>query len=190
LRQTRRQFLARGAQLATAGLLASVVAKPVWAQQDSSFADEFWMRPRTIRFRHASGERIEATYWSNGEIIRPAYDELSWFMRDRVAHKGVWMNPVLFDIAYGIEGWLDHFGLRRHILLTSGHRDAVRNTTIEGAVRNSLHITGDAMDIRIEGISSQKVAQFGVWLGGGGVGWYPRKDFTHLDRGRLRAWRG
>lgn len=181
---TRRGFLAG------AGALAASVALPAWAQSAPRWADDFWHRPRTLRLVHASGDRIAATYWSDGQLVPEAYGQLCWFMRDRVVQQAVYMNPVLLDIGYGICGWLEFFGVRDAVLLTSGHRDRRRNATIEGAVRNSLHISGNAMDVRIQGVSTLQLARFALWLGGGGVGWYPAKDFTHLDRGRLRVWRG
>jgi uncharacterized protein YcbK (DUF882 family) len=102
----------------------------------------------------------------------------------------VYMNPVLLDIVYGVCGWTGYYGIHSPVVLHSGHRNARRNGSIEGAVKDSLHITGDALDIHIPGINALQVARFGVWLGGGGVGWYPGKQFTHLDRGRLRVWKG
>ncbi len=173
-------------------LLLSVLPAPAWASSGAAAQHEsdFWIRPRTIRCRHISGELIDATYWSDGQLIDQGYSELSWFMRDRAVQRAVYMNPVLLDIAYGITGWLSYFGVREPMVLTSGHRDRARNAQIEGAAKNSLHISGDAMDVRIPGISTLQLARFGQWLGGGGVGWYPSKDFTHLDRGRLRSWRG
>lgn len=175
---------------ASAGVLASHLATPSWASTQPAMADEFWIRPRTISLVHTSGERIVSTYWSDGEIIRPAYDELSWFMRDRVDQKAVYMEPVLLDITYGVCGWLRHYGLKQPLLMTSAYRTPRRNSQIEGAARNSHHTKGSALDIRIPGVSTKQVAAFGQWMGGGGVGWYPSKDFTHLDRGRLRSWRG
>ncbi len=180
----------RGFLLACSQGLASTLATPSWAASAPSQATDFWKAPRTIRLKHVSGEQIESTYWSDGQVILEEYARLSWFMRDRVVNSAVYMNPVLLDIAYGVCGWMKYFDLRDPIILTSGHRDRLRNATIEGASRNSLHITGDALDISIPSISNLQVARFGVWLGGGGVGWYPGKDFTHLDRGRLRAWKG
>lgn len=153
-------------------------------------ASEFWVRPRTISLLHASGERVQATYWSDGELISSAYEELSWFMRDRVDNKAVYMSPILLDIGYSLCGWLAYFDINKPLVLTSGHRTARRNATIEGAARNSHHIKGEAMDVRIPGVSTAQVSAFGRWLGGGGVGFYPGKDFTHLDRGRLRYWKG
>jgi uncharacterized protein YcbK (DUF882 family) len=181
----RRKFLTT-----SASLLGSSLVMPAWGQTDQSFSNDFWVRPRTIRLKHVTGEIITSTYWSDGELIISEYVNISWFMRDRVAGKAVYMNPVLLDIVYGVCGWLDYFGLHKPVVLTSGHRDRERNRQIEGAAKDSLHITGDAGDIRIPDVNPLQVAKFGAWLGGGGVGWYPSKGFTHLDRGRLRTWKG
>jgi len=173
-------------------LLMAALPLPAWAQSGAAaqYESDFWLRPRTIRCRHAAGELIEATYWSDGQLLQQGYSELSWFMRDRVVQRAVYMNPVLLDVAYGITGWLNYFGVQSTLVLTSGHRDRARNSQIEGAAKNSLHITGDAMDVQIPGVSSLQLARFGAWMNAGGVGWYPSKGFTHLDRGRLRSWRG
>jgi uncharacterized protein YcbK (DUF882 family) len=180
----------RGRRSFALGALACAVGLPAWSQEAPERAADFWLQPRTVRLQHVSGERIVCTYWSDGQVVDSGYRELCWFMRDRVVQRAVYMSPVLLDIAYGVCGWLAHFGIRDPMVLTSGHRDRSRNDQIEGAVRNSLHITGEAMDVTIPGISTLQLARFALWLGGGGVGWYPRKDVTHLDRGRLRAWRG
>lgn len=171
--------------------LPASLAVPAWAQeQPAHVAQDFWIRPRQVRLVHSSGERLETTYWADGQLDPQGYAELSWFLRDRSVQRGVYMNPVLLDITYAICGWLAWFGVHAPVVVTSGYRDPKRNLGIEGSARNSLHVTGDATDIRIPGVSTYQTARFAAWLGGGGVGWYPGKDFTHVDRGRLRVWRG
>lgn len=182
---TRRRLLS-----GAAGLLASQLAVPAWAQGMPQTASDFWLRPRTLNLRHVKGERLVSTYWSDGQMIQPAYEEISWFMRDRVVHEAVYMHPVLLDILYGVNGWLSYYGIREPLVQTSAYRNPQRNSRIEGAARDSEHTRGGAVDIVISGVSSKQVAAFGKWLGGGGVGWYPSKGFTHLDRGRLRSWKG
>lgn len=181
--------LQRRRLLAGFAVLAASLSAPAWAQSIPQVQD-FWARPRKLRLRHTSGETIEAVYWSDGELVVPEYTRVSYFLRDRVTGTGVYAHPVLLDILYGINGWLDYFQVRSPVLVHSAYRDPVRNLTIEGAARNSRHIRGEAVDISIPGVSALQVSRFGLWLGGGGVGWYPDKRFTHLDRGRLRAWRG
>lgn len=100
------------------------------------------------------------------------------------------MSPVLLDILYAINGWLDFFGMARPLVLTSALRHPVTNAAIEGAAKDSRHQRGGAGDLIIPDVPADRVAAFGVWLRGGGVGFYPSKGFTHVDDGRLRVWRG
>lgn len=194
--------------------LAAAAALPlIFAGQSATaqefHASDFWDRPRYIWMkRPATGEEIRTTYWANGQLVQDAYTKISWFMRDvqmerRLAQyteagrpppagwfSGIGMSPVLLDILYATNGWLDHFGLSRALVLTSGHRHRVTNSATEGAARNSLHVLGRAGDIIIPGVSATSVSRYGVWLSAGGVGFYPSKGFTHVDDGRLRTWRG
>lgn len=170
--------------------VASSVSAPAWANEAPQRANDFWLRPRRIRLRHPSGDKIDAVYWSDGEIIRSGWEELSWFMRDRVDRKAVYMQPVLLDILYGVCGWLDYYNVTEPLTVTSGYRTPSRNSKIEGAALNGEHPKAGAADVTHPSVSSSKMSKFGSWLGGGGVGWYPHKGFTHLDRGRLRSWRG
>lgn len=149
----------------------------------------FWSRPRRIRMSHASGELLDITYWSDGQIHGDAWRNVSHFMRDRVVSRGVYMSPKLLDVLYGISAWLEYFNVSSCPVLHSGYRDPDRNLRIEGAALNSKHITGEAADISIPGVSSLQISRFGQWLGGGGVGWYPQKNFVHLDVGSVRTWR-
>jgi uncharacterized protein YcbK (DUF882 family) len=182
----RRNFL----RCAGASLLPLTVGLPSWAQEAPERANDFWLRPRRIRMRHASGERIDALYWSDGQIVEEGYVALSYFMRDRVVNQGVYMHHTLLDILYGVGGWLDFYGVRSDIVLNNAYRQYLRNLRIEGAAKDSLHTRGEAGDILIPGVNTAQAAKFGIWLGGGGVGWYPSKGFIHLDRGRVRSWRG
>lgn len=172
------------------GALAQALAMPSWSQEAPERAVDFWQRPRRIRLKHQSGEKIDALYWSDGELIESGYLALSYFMRDRVVNQGVYMHQTLLDIIFGVNGWLDYYGVKSEVLLNSGYRDRIRNYGIEGASRNSLHTLGQAADIAIPGVSTAQLAKFGIWLGGGGVGWYQSKGFIHVDRGRVRTWAG
>lgn len=182
--------LSRRSVLGLFGAVACTVAPPSWSQESPMRANDFWLRPRRLNLRHAHGDRIDVIYWSDGEVIQRSWEEASWFMRDRVDRKAVYMHPVLLDIMYGICGWLDYYGVRDPLLFNSGYRTLSRNSTIEGAARNSEHTRGGAGDVYHPSVSPTQMARFGIWLGGGGVGWYPSKGFTHVDRGRLRVWRG
>ncbi|WP_321820792.1 MULTISPECIES: YcbK family protein [unclassified Burkholderia] len=162
---------------------------------------DFWSLPRELTLeRNRTGETIREVYWYDGRLHVDGYVRLCRFFCDRPANpvtQAVQMDLVLFDILRGAQGWLEGFGIPRPLILDSGYRTPEINRRTEGAVRNSFHTHGRAADIRIEGVSAEAVSRFGLWLGGGGVGFYQAKHFTHLDsggllnsKGALRFWRG
>lgn len=169
----------------------------------------FWQVPRTVWLRRPdSGQEIRATYWARGRLVQPEYERLCYFMRDlrmqyridaalrsgRALPAGwysvIGMSPAMLDVLYAVGAWLDVHDMGRALIVTSAFRHPLTNAAIEGAARNSLHQRGGACDIVVPDVSSVQVGKFGVWLRGGGVGFYPGKRFTHVDDGRLRAWRG
>jgi uncharacterized protein YcbK (DUF882 family) len=52
----------------------------------------------------------------------------------------------------------------------------------------SLHVIGQAIDIRVPGIRTGELKTIALQLAAGGVGYYPSADFIHVDIGRVRAW--
>lgn len=178
--------------------------------------DRFWSSPRWVWLkRPANGEEIRVEYWRDGLLNQAAYRQLCWFMRDirfermlrdktselhRARAQGrilpgemvAWtrMDPVLIDILYAYCAWLAVHGIHQPLLFTSGYRHLFTNARTEGAAQNSWHPKGGAGDIVIPGVPVARSAEFGRWIAGGGVGLYVNKGFVHLDRGRVRAWRG
>lgn len=65
----------------------------------------------------------------------------------------------------------------------------LRNTTT-GVAKNSYHMRGQAIDVRLTGVPTASLRQAAIDLGRGGVGYYPKSDFLHLDLGRVRNWQG
>ena len=57
-----------------------------------------------------------------------------------------------------------------------------------GVARDSQHMNGNAMDIRFPGVPVFKIRQAARSLQMGGVGFYPRSGFVHLDTGPIRYW--
>jgi uncharacterized protein YcbK (DUF882 family) len=46
------------------------------------------------------------------------------------------------------------------------------------------------MDVRLAGTSCSRLRDLALDLGRGGVGYYAKSDFVHLDTGRVRSWKG
>jgi uncharacterized protein YcbK (DUF882 family) len=80
----------------------------------------------------------------------------------------------------------------REIHIVSGFRSPEYNAMLvrsgRRAAKNSLHMQGQAVDLQIPGIHHKVVRQAALELGYGGVGYYPRSKFVHLDSGPFRTW--
>jgi len=76
--------------------------------------------------------------------------------------------------------------------IVSGYRSPTTNARArrrDGRVaRNSLHMHGQAVDIRVRGHSLSQLRRAALSLQAGGVGTYPNRDFLHIDVGRVRSW--
>ena len=182
----------RRAVLRSAAALAGFLALPVTARAQQPLASPaFWDLPRTLWLRRAAtGEEIRETYFSNGRLQTRGYDRVCVLLRDVRTGQAVQMHAVLLDILRGMQGWLEGYGYPRPIIVNSGYRSRGTNAMTEGAALGSMHLRGRAADIRVPGVPTDYLARLGLYLSGGGVGFYPAKGFVHVDSGRLRAWRG
>ncbi|KJK21105.1 hypothetical protein UB46_29240 [Burkholderiaceae bacterium 16] len=175
---TRRRLLQHGAAV-VAGLALPI---PGWG-------GDFWSQPRELWLIRGR-ESVKAVYWADGKLIPEGYVALCRVLRDVQLNLAVQIDPVTLDILRGVYGWLRYFGIDRPITVLSGYRHPYTNARTERAALNSLHMLGQAADIRIPGVAASRIAQLGKYLSAGGVGYYPADGFTHLDRGKLRAWTG
>ncbi|ANN80896.1 YcbK family protein [Bordetella flabilis] len=180
----RRQFLLKASVLGGA-TAAGLLFPP------GVLANDFWQRPRTLYLRRAgTDELIRETYWADGSIVGPGYRRVCHLLRDVKAGVATDMSPRLLDILAGIQGWFRSYKQDRLIVVTSGLRTETTNANTEGAVKNSRHKTGGAADITIPDVPADYLAKLGLYLQGGGVGWYPNRHFVHVDDWRQRFWKG
>jgi uncharacterized protein YcbK (DUF882 family) len=70
---------------------------------------------------------------------------------------------------------------------TRWSNEFLRRTTT-GVASQSLHMLGEAIDIRIPGVTTSELRDAALGLGRGGVGYYPESGFVHVDVGRVRHW--
>ncbi len=178
----RRQFIIA----ASTGAIAQMLTPIALAQ-----TSDFWSLPRSVwLYRPATREQVREVYFADGAMVWAGYTRLCELLRDTHENKVLQMSPVLLDILYGVQGWLAANNIQRPLYTNSGYRTARTNANTEGAARNSLHMEGRAWDGHVPGISTESLARFGLYLSGGGVGFYQAKNFVHLDDGRMRFWRG
>ena len=174
-------------------LLAATALLPTLcnAQSELPMASDFWNLPRELwLYRPQTKETVRAVYWYDGKLNVPGYDEICWILRDVQSNTAVQMNLALLDVLRGIRGCMNAEGMDTPLITNSGYRSPLTNQRTEGAARDSEHVKANAWDGRVTGVSTLKLARYGVYLAGGGVGFYQSRDFLHVDGGRKRQWRG
>jgi uncharacterized protein YcbK (DUF882 family) len=134
-------------------------------------------------------ETLTVTYWSNGAYHRDALDKLNHFLRDSRDNLKTEMDPLLFDVLWHT---MQIVGYGGSIEVLSAFRSPSTNAWLasvsRGVARDSQHMNGNAMDIRFPGVAVFKIRQAARSLNMGGVGFYPRSGFVHLDTGPVRYW--
>jgi uncharacterized protein YcbK (DUF882 family) len=146
--------------------------------------------PRTLNLVNFNTQEVlTVTYWSNGAYHRKALDQLNHFLRDTRDNAQTEMDPLLFDVLWhtmrvtGYAGSVEVLSSFR-----SPTTNAWRASVSRGVARDSQHMNGNAMDIRFPGVPVFQMRQAAYSLNMGGVGFYPRSGFVHLDTGPVRYW--
>ncbi len=146
--------------------------------------------PRTLSLINVnSNESLTVTYWSDGAYHRDALNQLNHFLRDSQTGEQTEMDPLLFDVLWHT---MQITGFSGTVEVLSAYRSPEHNAWLasvsRGVAQDSQHMNGNAMDIRFPGVPVFKIRQAARSLQMGGVGFYPRSGFVHLDTGPIRYW--
>ena len=177
------------------GLLGAFAATAVAAAPTYSQAAGFLRGAGDVRSiaMHSgrTGERLNTIYWIDGEYIGEAVREINLHMRDWRTGEAVQMDLRTIDIMSAARNLMD---TDEPYLLLSGYRSPRTNQMLSssnrGVARNSLHMQGQAADLRLSGRSPLQMANAALACRAGGVGRYNRSNFVHMDCGPVRSWRG
>jgi uncharacterized protein YcbK (DUF882 family) len=147
--------------------------------------------PRVLSFHHLhTDERLTLTYRKGDHYQRSALARLNHFLRDFRTGDLTTIDPQLFDMLFDIQQSLGHNDGVFEIV--SGYRspktNAMLSRTSSGVAKRSLHMSGKAIDIRRSDMPTRSIRDAALRLGKGGVGYYSRSDFVHLDTGAVRQW--
>jgi uncharacterized protein YcbK (DUF882 family) len=166
------------------GLALSAIATPALAGKKKEHA-------RVLSFHHLhTDEKISLTYRIGDRYQRAALHKLNHFLRDFRTNDVTVMDPQLFDLLFDINHRLgDPQGVFE---VVCGYRCPRTNARLRrasrGVAKHSLHLTGQAVDIRHKDVSTRSIRDSALALRQGGVGYYPRSDFVHVDTGSVRRW--
>lgn len=148
------------------------------------------MVPRSLQFESLhTGERLTAIYWAAGAYVPEELRRIDHVLRD---HRTGDVRPIdrgLLDLLVALR---DRLQTDAPFQVISAYRSPATNAMLAehsgGVARQSLHTHGLAIDIRVPGCKLTAVRDAALGLQRGGVGFYPRSDFVHVDVGRVRSW--
>lgn len=196
-RYNRRGFFSQASRLALGGVAVPLIGMRA-SQADersvlSGLPSAGAAASRSLAFDHThTRERISLVYAVGGDYVPGALTTLNRFMRDHYSGSVGRMDPQLFDLLHQVRLALGGRALSAYEVI-SGYRcpetnSHLRNSRGGGVAKRSLHMEGQAIDVRIPGVPLAELRDAAVSLQAGGVGFYPREQFVHIDTGRVRTW--
>ena len=136
-----------------------------------------------------TGHKFSGEYWYNGRYLPDAFGEIKSVMKDHRTGEKFPIDPRLMDILYVLQR---RAGNSANFRVFSGYRSPKTNASLrrhsESVAKGSLHMTGQAVDLELPGTKLSALKKTAISLKSGGVGYYPRDGFIHLDTGRVRHW--
>ncbi|MBE1294826.1 YcbK family protein [Phycobacter azelaicus] len=186
---------ANGTGLTRRALLGAFAATAVTAAPTFSNAAGFLRGGGDIRrirmYSGRTGERLDMVYWIEGKYIKDAVREVNHFMRDWRTDDVKDMDLRTIDIMAAAHNLMD---VNEPYMLLSGYRSPKTNAMLRsrsrGVAKNSLHMRGQAADLRLSSRSVTQMAKAAMACRAGGVGKYYRSNFVHMDCGVVRDWSG
>ncbi len=178
----RRHFLRRTVQLGAAAVIPAFSVRTALASVPDG---------RGLALVHThTHEKIDLVYADRENYLPSALGSLNRFLRDHYTGDIGRMDPQLYDQLHQVQLLL---GSKRAFEVISGYRCPatnanLRNTRSGGVAKKSLHMQGRAIDVRLPGVPLAELHEAALSLRGGGVGFYPRDQFVHLDTGLVRNW--
>lgn len=183
-----RRSLLRGCALGVGALIAAPTARALLLPDEAIAATG----ERRIAFRNVhTGERIDARWYGAGGYDAAGLAEIDHGLRDWRTGETARIDPNLIALLGTLRDRLD-VSPRKPFDLISGYRSPHTNAALHdrstGVAAKSQHMLGKATDIALPGVPLHRLRTAALAAGRGGVGFYPRDGFVHVDTGRVRFW--
>ncbi len=132
-----------------------------------------------VKFRNAAG------------YISSALGRLQHVLADHRTGEQHAMDPKLYGMLADLAVAADR---EPRFEIISGYRSPLTNQRLRehggGQAKHSQHMYGRALDIRLEGVPCARLRDLALKMKRGGVGYYARSNFVHIDTARVRYWEG
>jgi uncharacterized protein YcbK (DUF882 family) len=145
---------------------------------------------RALSFVHThTAERLAVEYAAGNDYIPDGLAAVNHFLRDFRTNEVHPIDTGLLDLLHGLAMLT---GTGRPFEVISGYRSPKTNAMLrqrsEGVAAGSLHVVGQAIDIRLRDVPLEGLKRAALEMHRGGVGYYPKSEFVHVDTGRVRTW--
>lgn len=148
------------------------------------------MKVKTLTFHNIqTDERLHVGFFLDGKYDTGALTKINYILRDHRNGEIIAIDVKLLDLLHAISNKTSR-QVPLHVI--SGYRSPATNKLLRkkstGVASKSLHMLGKAIDFRIPGFSTRQLGNVARKMKGGGVGYYPKSDFVHVDTGQVRYW--
>lgn len=178
----RRTFLKSGLTLSAAAALSIGSVTPALALPSGG---EYRI---SLQNAHTN-ETFSGTYRVGNKYLPQAFERINYVMRDFRVNEIFPIDPRTIDIIAIVHRMT---GSKAPYSVLSGYRCAKTNSMLregsKGVAKHSLHMVGQAIDVRMSNVSITRIRDLAKKLQAGGVGYYPRSGFVHMDSGDFRTW--
>ncbi len=141
-------------------------------------------------FHTHTGERLDVVYRRGDAYVPQALAKVDHFLRDHRTGDVHHYDPQLLDLLEDLETAVGRAGAELQIIC--GYRTPWSNNFLRthstGVAKNSLHMQAEAIDIRLPGVKTSVLRDAALAMRRGGVGYYAKTNFIHVDLGRVRRW--
>jgi uncharacterized protein YcbK (DUF882 family) len=143
-----------------------------------------------LAFYHChTAETLAVTYREHGRLVPDALAAITHLLRDFRTGEKHEIDLGLLDTLSLLH---EQTGRRGRYEIISGFRSPRTNEALRasstGVAKKSLHMLGQAIDVRSTAVATKDLRRAALALARGGVGYYPKSNFVHLDTGRVRSW--
>jgi len=145
---------------------------------------------RSLSFYHTHTKKtLDVTYSVGGEYVESALAEVNHFLGDFRTGDAIVIDPALLDLIYDVRASL---GSNDTFEVISAYRSPETNEMLRnlgrGVAKKSQHLVGKAIDVRLRNVDSVDLRDAAIKIKRGGVGYYKKSDFVHIDTARVRRW--
>ena len=182
--------LAGGMALGPRSAVASTLLPPLPGTRPEAPAQlSYDVRELSFEAEHTGESLMKVPYFENGQYVSDALEAVKHIMRDHRNDKEHEIDPILLDILTVVRTRL---GTNSPVRIVSAYRSPQTNEMLAaqgaGVAKNSYHLHGQAVDIRMDDRTTRQIHQVALNLAAGGVAIYGSSDFVHVDSGPFRTW--